>query len=262
MSINSAFTGGSTFTRPNLKLALAFGQSNVQEGENTNFGDLTPHGADASLLFAPSLLSGPRPLVWGGIRGGGSNRFGAMVQFLRTKFTRGEENWAGISYSRGGFSLANHWLPGTDLETDHLRSILDAYGALFGYEAGHSNPIHLDTLYYYQGESDMSAPGTDAANWKANWYQLVARFNAMGLTWDHLVIVKPSSQGYSQNVGYDRIIRSIDELGAERADIVAVLDGSEPGVDGGGDESSTGHLNTVGQVVMGQQWADAIPSLP
>ena len=258
MSINSDFTGGGTFTRSQLSLALAFGQSNIGEGINTHFADLTPHLADDQLLFAVSMLSGPAAPTWGDIRAASGGRFGAMVQFLRSRFMRGEENWAGVSYSRGGYALADDWLPGSDLEAVHLRAILDRFGELLGYAHGHANSIHLDCLYYYQGESDMVTTAF-ANDWKKNWYELVSRFNAAGLTWDKVVIVKPTIQGYGTRPGFSRVIASIDEIATERADVVAVLDASEVGDDGGGTENATAHLNTVGQVSLGQSWSDRMP---
>lgn len=257
MSINSDYKdGGFTgFQRSELKLALAFGQSNIGEGFNTVFSDLTMTDAATELLYAVSALGGPTTATWDDIRGASGGYFGAMVQFLLSRWDKGEVNWAGLAYSRGGYALEDDWLPGTDLETIHLRQIMDRYGELLGYANGHNNPIHLDTLYYYQGESDMVSTAF-ADEWKKNWYELIARFNAYGLTWDRLVLVKPSSQGYGATAGYTTITDMIDEITAERSDTV-MLDASEVQVDGAGSETSTGHLNTIGQMQMGQAWSAA-----
>jgi hypothetical protein len=258
MSINSEYAdvGFAGFARTGVKLALAFGQSNVAEGVNTNFDELTMTDAATEMLYAVSILATPTS-SWGEIRGtaGGTGRFGALVQFMLSRWQKGEVNWSGLSHSRSGYSLADDWLPGTTLETVHLRDIMDRFGEILGYANSHVTPIHIDTLYYYQGESDMSV-AADADNWKANFYQLLARFNAYGLTWDKMVLVKPNFVGYGARAGYATVVAAIDEITAERLD-TTMLDASSAQLDGAGAETVTNHHNSIGQSTMGEAWSAA-----
>lgn len=248
MSLNSEYKDGgfSGFDRSNIKLALAFGQSNVGEGANTDFTDLTAHPADDQLLFSGSMLAGSST-AWDDLRGFAGGRVSAAIQFLRSRYAKLEDRWAGLSYSRGGYALFDDWLPGTTLEDTHLRAIMDRFGELLGYVNGHNNPIHIETLYYYQGESD-SYVQANADVWKQNFYELLARFNAYGLTWDKIVVVKPHWE--YDSAGMTTIRNAIDEVESERSDASSIH------ADIANDDGLTNHLNTLGQVIMGQAWSD------
>lgn len=177
--------------RSDVRLVLAFGQSNIGEGFGTNFNKLQPHPADKDTLYSVSMQSGPKKLTWGNIRGAGGGRCGALVHFLRDRYDKGETNWCGVSYSRGGYSLEKHWLKGLELEDVHFRAIKDSFGEVLGYSKGHSKPINLDLIYFHQGESDMSSKAM-AQKWHSNFESLKKRMNKYGITWDKMIIAQPS----------------------------------------------------------------------
>lgn len=235
-------TNASSAKRNELRLVLAFGQSNIGEGRNTQFSQLPGHEADKHQKYAASMRGGPVDLKWGNIRGVGGGRCGALVQFLRLRYERGESNWAGISYSRGGYSLERDWLSGKSLENEHLRKIKDAFGELLGYPKGHNKPIHLNLLYFHQGESDMGNLEF-GRKWDRNFKQFIKRANASGITWEQMIIAKPSGP-YLKRPGGMIVAESISEF-ARSSEKTALLDTTGISYD------ETDHFDNRGQIEIG-----------